>query len=145
MSDIKKSGQRGGGKVGRPKKSPTPGTRVALGLRVPAELKVRLDAAAAMAGRSQGEEAARRLTASFELQPINEIMTITESTGGGRWFEQPEKADLVFRMVTAYLRSLLSDNCRSVVNFDETFGVDEGADKVIRLILENLERERDNK
>ena len=52
---------------------------------LPAELKARLDDAAEKAGRSQGEEAARRLQSSFELQPIKEIITIVETVCGKSW------------------------------------------------------------
>jgi len=131
MSDQRK-------RAGRPKKQGAAGTTVALGLRVPAELKARLDSAADIAGRSQGEEAARRLAASFELQPIAEIMGISESTGDGRWFEDPAKAAMVFRLVGAYLRSLLSDRCKDIVNFEEAFGSDPRADVVFEKMFPEL-------
>ena len=145
MKKVGKEQPKPKGKPGRPKKVAVPGTTVALGLLVPAELKTRLDAAAEAAGRSQGEEAARRLETSFELQPIKEIMTSIGSTGeGGRWFENPAKAALVFRLIDAYLRSFLSGRCKNIENFDETFGTDDRADAAIRSMFNNLaKREKD--
>ncbi|MER8431395.1 hypothetical protein [Mesorhizobium caraganae] len=52
-------------KRGRPTKAPTPGERVSLGLRVTADMKERLDRAAAENGRSQSQEAEYRLERSF--------------------------------------------------------------------------------
>jgi hypothetical protein len=52
-------------KRGRPTKAPTPGERVSLGLRVTADMKGRLDRAAAENGRSQSQEAEYRLERSF--------------------------------------------------------------------------------
>jgi hypothetical protein len=50
---------------GRPTKKPNEGERVSLGLRVTAELKRQLDAAAAASGRSQSQEAEFRIESSF--------------------------------------------------------------------------------
>ncbi len=56
---------------GRPTKAPKRGeTRVSLGLRVTAEVKRRLDAAAKKTGRSQSQEAEFRLERSFEHDDI---------------------------------------------------------------------------
>ena len=102
--------------LGRPKKKPEPGTMVTTSLRVSAELKTKLDLAADDSDRSQSEEAARRLAASFELQPIKDIMMVVNVIDGGRWHEEPAKADLVIELVETYLRSLLSDECRAAMN-----------------------------
>jgi hypothetical protein len=48
---------RGGKRIGRPMKSPEPGKRASLGLKVTAEIKQRIDAAAKITGRSQSQEA----------------------------------------------------------------------------------------
>jgi hypothetical protein len=55
-------------RVGRPTKRPRPGDRVKLGLRVTAQTKLRLDAAAEKNGRSQSQEAEFRLDASFDIE-----------------------------------------------------------------------------
>lgn len=52
-------------KRGRPTKAPTPGERVSLGLRVTADMKDRIDGAAARNGRSQSQEVEYRLERSF--------------------------------------------------------------------------------
>jgi hypothetical protein len=52
-------------RMGRPTKAPTSGERVPLGLRVTADTKRRLDAAAETSGRSQSQEAELRLEQSF--------------------------------------------------------------------------------
>lgn len=53
-------------RLGRPVKEPTPGTRTPLGLRVTAELKRDLEAAAIASGRSLSQETELRLEQSFE-------------------------------------------------------------------------------
>jgi hypothetical protein len=53
-------------KRGRPTKAPKAGERVPLGLRVTADTKRNLDAAAKHSGRSQSQEAEFRLDLSFE-------------------------------------------------------------------------------
>jgi hypothetical protein len=50
---------------GRPRRTPKPGERVVLGLRVTPDLKHQLDAAAELSGRSQSQEAEFRLERSF--------------------------------------------------------------------------------
>jgi TraY domain len=55
---------------GRPGREPVEGERVKLGLRVTAELKRRLDAAAEASGRSQSQEAEYRLERSFERNDL---------------------------------------------------------------------------
>lgn len=57
-------------KRGRPTKAPQTEGRVSLGLRVSAEIKRRLDAAAEVSGRSQSQEAEFRLERSFERQGL---------------------------------------------------------------------------
>lgn len=51
---------------GRPTKEPGSEGRVSLGLRVTPDVKRRLDAAAALSGRSQSQEAEMRLERSFQ-------------------------------------------------------------------------------
>lgn len=55
---------------GRPRKEPTSGDRVSLGLRVTAQTKNRLDEAAVASGRSQSQEAEFRLDRSFDRQDL---------------------------------------------------------------------------
>ncbi len=55
---------------GRPTKAPVEGARTSLGLRVTAQLKRRLDQAAAHSGRSQSQEAEFRLEQSFDRQDL---------------------------------------------------------------------------
>ena len=55
-------------RVGRPSKAPQKGARNSLGLRVTAEMKNRLEAAAAASGRSQSQEVEFRLEQSFRKE-----------------------------------------------------------------------------
>ena len=57
-------------RMGRPMKPPTEGERVALGLRVTAEMKRKIEAAALESGRSISAEAELRLEQSFEREWI---------------------------------------------------------------------------
>jgi TraY domain len=67
-------------RIGRPTKPPTEGERVSLGLRVTADVKRKLDEAAAKSGRSQSQEAELRLERSFERdQLFAEIRNIMRS------------------------------------------------------------------
>lgn len=59
--------------MGRPVKAAVPGVRNSLGLRVTAELKRKLDKAAALSGRSQSQEAEMRLEQSFRGDRLKEI------------------------------------------------------------------------
>ena len=43
-------------------------------------------------------------------------MTVVNLIDGGRWHEEPAKAALVIELVETYLRSLLSDECRTAMN-----------------------------
>lgn len=52
--------------MGRPTKPARPGTQVTIGLRVPAELKTRLETAAASEHRTLSQESERRLERSFK-------------------------------------------------------------------------------
>jgi hypothetical protein len=69
-------------KIGRPTKTPKRGERrVSLGLRVTANVKRRLDAAADRHGRSQSQEAERRLEQSFLLDDeIWEVAVLMAAT-----------------------------------------------------------------
>jgi hypothetical protein len=53
---------------GRPTKMPAPGQRVSLGLKVTAETKRRIDLEAQASGRTQSQEAERRIELSFEYE-----------------------------------------------------------------------------
>ena len=59
---------KAGKRVGRPSKAPRKGARNSLGLRVTAETKNRLEAAAAASGRSQSQEVEFRLERSFRKE-----------------------------------------------------------------------------
>ena len=52
-------------RLGRPLKAPTPGKRVALGLKVTSEIKQRLDEEARKSGRTQSQQAELMLERSF--------------------------------------------------------------------------------
>ena len=65
---------------GRPKREPDPGERVKLGLRVTAEVKRNLDAAADANGRSQSQEAEFRLEQSFERDRLSEGISQLQAT-----------------------------------------------------------------
>jgi hypothetical protein len=58
-------------RIGRPTKPPTPGERVALGLRVTADVKNKLEKAAVDNGRSLSQEAEFRLERSFEREALS--------------------------------------------------------------------------
>jgi hypothetical protein len=53
------------GKIGRPRKAGEPGRKMSLGLKVTAELKEMLDAAATASGRTQSQQAEMMLRDSF--------------------------------------------------------------------------------
>ena len=57
-------------KRGRPSKAPPPGEKASLGLKVTAEIKNRLEAAARFSGRTQSQEAEWRLERSFDRQDL---------------------------------------------------------------------------
>jgi len=60
-----------------PKRDPEPGERFQLGVRVTAELKRKLDAAAEQSGRSQSQEAELRLEHTFDRQDLlSEVLTL---------------------------------------------------------------------
>lgn len=62
---------------GRPPKTPSPGERVSLGLKVTAEIKARLDRAAQTTGRTQSQEAEFRLESTFNRQDLlSEVLTL---------------------------------------------------------------------
>jgi hypothetical protein len=64
-------------RIGRPLKKATPGTRFSLGLKVTADIKTRLDAAAEASGRSQSQEADFRLERSFDRNSLlTEVLTL---------------------------------------------------------------------
>jgi|RhiMetdeSRZDD1v2_1073273.scaffolds.fasta_scaffold1991056_2 hypothetical protein len=78
-------------RVGRPTKAPKSGERVPLGLRVTADIKRKLDAAAEKSGRSQSQEAELRIEQSFsrddafggaELREIAILMAASFSHAG---------------------------------------------------------------
>ena len=55
---------------GRPTKTPKPATRVSLGLKVTPDIKMQLDAAARESGRTQSQEAEKRLEQTFRDQSL---------------------------------------------------------------------------
>ncbi len=64
--------------AGRPGRTPEPGERVKLGLRVTPEMKRRLDTAAAKSGRSQSQEVEHRLERTFDRQDLLlEVLTLS--------------------------------------------------------------------
>jgi len=74
-------------RLGRPLKAPRPGERVALGLKVTAEIKQRLDEAARKSGRTQSQQAELMIERAF----------FEESALGG-----PEVRQLVDLMASAF-------------------------------------------
>src|SRR5947207_1637672 len=54
-------------RIGRPMKAPT-GKRVSLGLKVTADIKRRIDSAAQASGRTQSQEAERRIELSYQYE-----------------------------------------------------------------------------
>jgi hypothetical protein len=57
-------------RTGRPTKTPAPGERMALGLKIGAEFKARLDRAAHETGRTQSQEAEARILHSFDREDL---------------------------------------------------------------------------
>jgi hypothetical protein len=57
-------------RIGRPRKVPEPGERVALGLKVTSQVKNKIEAAADATGRTQSQEAELRLEQSFEREGL---------------------------------------------------------------------------
>jgi hypothetical protein len=55
-------------RTGRPTKPPPPGKRASLGLKVTAEIKQKIEAAAQANGRTQSQEAESRLERSFAIE-----------------------------------------------------------------------------
>jgi hypothetical protein len=74
-------------RLGRPPKVPRPGERVALGLKVTAEIKQRLDKAARKSGRTQSQQAELMIERAFAEQ---------EALGG------PEMRQMVYLMGSAF-------------------------------------------
>lgn len=74
-------------RLGRPPKAPTPGKRVALGLKVTSEIKQRLDEEARKSGRTQSQQAELMIERSFAEE---------------RGFGSPEMRRLAYLMATAF-------------------------------------------
>jgi len=55
-------------RLGRPTKAPMPGKRVALGLKVTAEIKERIDRDARKSGRTQSQQAELMIERAYELE-----------------------------------------------------------------------------
>jgi hypothetical protein len=68
-------------RIGRPVKPPVAGERMSLGLKVTADIKARLDRAAEDSGRTQSQEAEKRIVSSFER---NDLLTDVLSLAYGR-------------------------------------------------------------
>ena len=64
-------------RIGRPTKSPTPGTRVSLGLKVTPNIKRLLDGAAASSGRTQSQEAEMMIERCLTYDQTLEAMHTT--------------------------------------------------------------------
>ena len=62
-------------RVGRPMRSPRPGERVTLGLRVPAALKRKLEKDALKNGRSLSQEAELRLEQSYDREWVAKFLS----------------------------------------------------------------------
>lgn len=69
-------------RIGRPRKAPTPGSRVSLGLKVTPDIKHRLDQAAQTNGRTQSQEAEHRLQQTFEREDL--LSHVLELSYGSR-------------------------------------------------------------
>jgi len=68
-------------RTGRPAKAAPPQARASLGLKVTSELKERLETAAAQSGRTQSQEAERRLEQSFHNESLLfEVMELAFGT-----------------------------------------------------------------
>lgn len=64
-------------RAGRPTKPPSPGTRASLGLKVTAQTKERIEAAARQSGRTQSQEAEWRLERSLDREDLlSDAMTL---------------------------------------------------------------------
>jgi hypothetical protein len=83
--------QREGKRLGRPLKAPTPGKRVALGLKVTAEIKQRIDEQARKSGRTQSQQAELMVERAFTdedrfggpaMRPIVEMLVGAFLRGG---------------------------------------------------------------
>ncbi len=64
-------------RIGRPMKPAVEGNRVSLGLKVTAEIKGRIDAAAKESGRTQSQEAERLIERAFQYDELLEAMRTT--------------------------------------------------------------------
>jgi hypothetical protein len=98
-------------RIGRPLKAAPKTGVVLLGLRVPAELKRKVDAAARKSGRSQSEEAARRLELTFKLAETEEplaillhVIAIVERARGTTWRDDPDTCEIVVGLTDAFFR-----------------------------------------
>lgn len=123
---------------GRPKVEAAPGTTVVIGGRAPAELKARLDRAAEASGRTQGEELVRRLTTSFELQPIKEIFSLVESISGRPWNDDTKSALMAVGLVNAYLRSIIPPGAVRYLDEPRAANVRAAETRQLDKALENL-------
>jgi hypothetical protein len=77
-------------RIGRPTRPPKPGERVTLGLRVTAELKNRIEAAANEKGRSLSQEAEFRLERSFDREDISKAVAKEVSKEVSARFDRAE-------------------------------------------------------
>lgn len=127
-------------RMGRPTKKPKAGDRVSLGLRVTADMKKRLDAAAALSGRSQSQEAEMRIERSFDRQDLlPEVISLAYGEPMARLLlamatampptdkiEPGKKLSLTFefderRKVTAFINYGATEECEVQSPTDEEF------------------------
>ncbi|MFZ2075645.1 MAG: hypothetical protein WAV38_03140 [Xanthobacteraceae bacterium] len=64
-------------RIGRPMKPPAEGKRASLGLKVTAEVKAHIDAAARESGRTQSQEAERLIERALQYDELLEAMRTT--------------------------------------------------------------------
>ena len=96
---------------GRPTKAPTGSDRVSLGLRVTANIKKKLDDAAAASGRSQSQEAEIRLERSFEKQGLlTEVLTLAYGPQWAKFFTAAHENGILTMKAdsTAALKQLIN-------------------------------------
>lgn len=95
--------------AGRPRKRASGEGLVPLGLHVPAEIKNRLGDAADRSGRSQSQEAAHRLSLTFEwdkgpgdLAQLLTILNLVQQVWGKSWRDDPDTRKALMGLCIAY-------------------------------------------
>ncbi len=123
-------------------KTPKPATRVSLGLKVTADLKNQLDSAARASGRTQSQEAEKRLEQSFRDQALlNQVLELTFGRHLGGLLL------LIGRAMTDAGRHsafLATRNLEDVENWlDNAYGYDQAV-QAVHQVLEELRPEGDS-